>query len=146
MVEQGLTTLTDIGRIEKIFSNAAAPAFFLGAVAAFVSLMTTRLGVVNQRIRETRDAAGGANAQPSEGDLRHLKARARLLHDGIALTLAAGICATILLSVLFVSQFFNFNHAYGTGGLFFLATVFLSLGLIRFGQEALHARAELAEN
>ena len=36
MVEQGLTTLTDIGRIEKIFSNAAAPAFFLGAVAAFV--------------------------------------------------------------------------------------------------------------
>lgn len=146
MVEQALTTLTELSRIEKIFANAAAPAFFLGAVAAFVSLMTTRLGVVNQRIREVRDSASTVNSGPSEGDLTHLKSRARLLHDGIALTLASGICATILLSVLFVSQFFSFDHAYGTGGLFFLATVFLSLGLIRFGQEALHARAELAEH
>ena len=145
MVEQALTTLTELSRVEKIFSNAAAPAFFLGAVAAFVSLMTSRLGVVNQRIRDVRDAASNSSTRPSEGDLAHLRIRARLLHDGIALTLASGICATLLLSLLFVSQFFNFNHAYGTGGLFFLATVFLSIGLIRFGQEALHARAELAE-
>lgn len=34
----------------QIFFNAVAPAFFLGAVAAFVSLMTSRLAAVSERI------------------------------------------------------------------------------------------------
>jgi hypothetical protein len=35
--------IPDIDRLTQIFSNAVAPAFFLGAVAAFVSLMMSRL-------------------------------------------------------------------------------------------------------
>lgn len=142
MIDPLPAVVPELRRIEQIFSNAAAPAFFLGAVAAFVSLMTTRLGVVNERIRAIRaGAASGPSA--SEGDLRHLAHRARYLHDGILLTLCAGICSTLLLSILFVSQFFNFSHAYGSAALFFAATLFLVGGLGRFGQEALHARHEL---
>ena len=44
----------DIDKLAQIFSNAIAPAFFLGAVAAFVSLMTSRLAAVNERIKATR--------------------------------------------------------------------------------------------
>ena len=43
-----------IERLTQIFSNAVAPAFFLGAVAAFVSLMMSRLAAVNERIKATR--------------------------------------------------------------------------------------------
>jgi hypothetical protein len=32
----------DIDRLTQIFSNAVAPSFFLGAIAAFVSLMMSR--------------------------------------------------------------------------------------------------------
>ena len=69
--------------------------------------------------------------------------RARMLHDGILLTLAAGLCATLLLSELFVTQFFNFDHAYGSALLFMIATLCLSAALFRFAQEAWHARSEL---
>jgi hypothetical protein len=46
----------DIDRLTQIFSNAVAPSFFLGAIAAFVSLMMSRLGAVNARIKETRES------------------------------------------------------------------------------------------
>ena len=41
----------DIDRLTQIFSNAVAPSFFLGAIAAFVSLMMSRLAAVNDRIK-----------------------------------------------------------------------------------------------
>src|SRR5258705_4782699 len=44
----------DIDRLTQIFSNAVAPSFFLGAIAAFVSLMMSRLAAVNAHIKATR--------------------------------------------------------------------------------------------
>jgi hypothetical protein len=133
----------DLHKIESIFSNATAPAFFLGAVAAFVSLMTNRLGTVNDRIRSVQAKSNDEGAARRAEHLFYLRRRARMLHDGILLSLAAGLCATLLLSELFVTQFFNFDHAYGSAILFMIATLCLSGALFRFAQEAWHARSEL---
>ena len=43
--------IPDAERLSQIFSQAIAPTFFLGAVAAFVSLMSSRLSDVMARIR-----------------------------------------------------------------------------------------------
>ena len=48
----------------------------------------------------------------------------------------AGIFATVLLVILFASEFFGLKYAYGAGLLFVLATVTLGLGLIDFFREA----------
>jgi hypothetical protein len=136
----------DIDRLTRIFSNAIAPAFFLGAVAAFVSLMMSRLGIINERIKATRalpDQDGAAVA--SSMALGPLTRRARLLSDGIILALASGMCATLLLAILFASQFFDLRHAYGAAILFVVATLLLGVALFRFAQEAWHARRELVE-
>jgi hypothetical protein len=130
-------------KIEAIFSNATAPAFFLGAVAAFVSLMTNRLGTVNDRIRAAQAKVDAAPTPQRALHLEHLRRRARMLHDGILLTLCAGICATLLLSELFVTQFFDLAYAYGASLLFMVATLCLVAALIRFAQEAWNARREL---
>src|SRR3954447_18879155 len=101
----------DIDRLAQIFSNAVAPAFFLGAVAAFVSLMMSRLPAVHETIKTTRalpDQDGAAIK--SSMTLATLTRRARLLSDGIILSLAGGICATLLLAILFASQFFGLHH------------------------------------
>ena len=89
----------DIDRLTQIFSNAVAPSFFLGAIAAFVSLMMSRLAAVNAHIKATRalpdqdrSAVGRSTA------LRPLTRRARLLNDGIILSLGGGVCATLLLA------------------------------------------------
>jgi len=136
----------DIDRLTQIFSNAIAPAFFLGAVAAFVSLMMSRLAAVSERIK-------GGRALPIKTGLRleaacHLvrsTRRARLLSDGIILSLGSGICATLLLAMLFASQFFGLRHVYGAAVLFIGATLLLGVALFRFAQEAWHARRELME-
>jgi hypothetical protein len=136
----------DIDRLTQIFSNAIAPAFFLGAVAAFVSLMMSRLAAVSDRIKAARalpDQDGAAFG--SSMALGTLTRRARLLSDGIILSLGGGMCATLLLAILFASQFFGLHHAYGAAVLFIAATLLLGAALFRFAQEAWHARRELAE-
>src|SRR5260370_31393519 len=85
----------DIDRLTQIFSNAVAPSFFLGAIAAFVSLMMSRLAAVNAHIKATRalpDQDGSAVG--SSMALRPLTRRARLLNDGIILSLGGGVCAS----------------------------------------------------
>lgn len=136
----------DIDRLTQIFSNAIAPAFFLGAVAAFVSLMMSRLAAVSERIKAARalpdqdGAAFGSSMAPGT-----LTRRARLLSDGIILSLGGGMCATLLLAILFASQFFGLHHAYGAAVLFIAATLLLGAALFRFAQEAWQARRDLVE-
>ena len=126
----------DIERLTQIFTNAIAPAFFLGAVAAFVSLMMSRLGDVHDRIKAKRAAAGTGI------DLGPLRRRAALLNQGIILSLGGGVCATLLLAVLFATQFFGGKHPYGAGLLFFIATLMLGVALARFAHEAWLARRD----
>ena len=139
-------TIPDIETLEHIFQNAIAPAFFLGAVAAFVSLMNSRLGDVNGRIKA---AMALLEAEPASADstvaLVLLRRRARLLADGIVLSLAGGVSATLLLAVLFLSQFTGLHHAYGAAFLFVIAILLLGFALFRFAQEAMHARDEVKE-
>jgi hypothetical protein len=136
----------DIDRLTQSFSNAVAPSFFLGAIAAFVSLMLSRLGTVNARIKETREKPSQDRAATTKGGaLASLARRSRLLNDGIILSLGSGVCATLLLAALFASQFFGLNHVYGAGILFFAATILLGIALFRFAQEVWLARSELEE-
>src|SRR5260370_26048217 len=91
----------DIDRLTQIFSNAVAPSFFLGAIAAFVSLMMSRLPAVNARINATRGLPDqDGSAVGSSTALRPLTRLARLLHDGLILSLRGGVCATLLLAAL----------------------------------------------
>jgi hypothetical protein len=135
----------EIDRLTQIFSNAIAPAFFLGAVAAFVSLMMSRLAVVAAQINATRALPAQDGAAVGSAALGTLKRRARLLSDGIILSLGGGICATLLLAILFASQFFGLRHVYGAAVLFIGATLLLGVALFRFAQEAWHSRRELME-
>ena len=126
----------ELEKLTHIFSQATAPTFFLGSVAAFASLMSTRMAIVVGRIRQL-------NAIPHDdpqrvhlkADVDRLKRRAKLLAQGMRDSLIAGICATVLLAVIFVSDFIGLSHAYGAGMLFLLATMALGKGLIAFVRE-----------
>jgi hypothetical protein len=138
--------IPDLQRLTQIFSQATAPTFFLGAVAAFVSLMSARLTVVMERIRTL-------NAIPEDdqsrvhlkADLERLRLRARLLNSGVLASLRSGLCATLLLALLFSTEFLGLKYAYGAGGLFFIATLLLGFALFRFGQEARISLSETDE-
>jgi hypothetical protein len=140
--DAAMEVIPTLERMTQIFSNATAPAFFLGAVAAFVSLMTNRLGVVRDRASKLQPGSDKRSRQLYRKSMERLIQRGRLLNDAILLTLCSGIGATLLLTVLFVAQFLGVNHAYGSALLFTLATLFLSTALFYFFREAWLARSE----
>jgi hypothetical protein len=128
--------IPDAKQLSVIFSHAIAPTFFLGAVAGFLSLMTKRLSEVMQRVQAVNaiDKEDPERAHLKD-DLERLRRRARLLNSGILASLYSGLCATVLLGILFIAALFSFEHAYGAPGLFVIATIFLGFALFRFAQE-----------
>ena len=126
----------DAQRLSEIFANAIAPTFFLGAVAAFVSLMTSRLSAVIERIRRLNAIADEDHTRAGlKGDRDRLRRRARFLNSGIVSALRGGVCATLLLAIMFTTGFLGLKHAFGAALLFIIATAFLGFALIRFAQE-----------
>lgn len=141
-----LEFVPDIQRLTLIFSQATAPTFFLGAVAAFVSLMSSRLTAVVGRIRALNGISQDDQARAHlKTDLDRLRRRAQLLSSGIFASLVSGICATALLAIVFVAEFMGLKYAYGAGLLFVCATISLGFGLVRFAQEARVGLAEADE-
>lgn len=142
-----LDFVPDAKLLSELFSQAIAPTFFLGAIAGFLSLMASRLSAVMQRVQALNAIAADDPARaPLKGDLQRLKRRARFLNSGILAALYGGLCATMLLAILFVSAFFGLKHAYGAPLLFVFATFFLGFALVRFAQEARIGLSEADEH
>jgi hypothetical protein len=86
-----LIFIPDPQRLSEIFSNAIAPTFFLGAVAAFVSLMSSRPSTVIERIRRLNAIVDEDHARARlKVDLERLRRRARFLNNGILAALRGG--------------------------------------------------------
>ena len=129
-------------QLSQIMSHAIAPAFLLGAVAAYISILLTRMTVIVDRIRILNDIADEDVARVRlRSDIPRLKRRAELLNKATYLALGSGICTTLLLILGFAMAFFGFRHEYGVGVLFVVAVCLMGASLARFAQEvriALH--------
>ena len=132
-----LELLPDVERLTRIFQQATAPTFLLGAVAGFVSLMYARL---NHIIEQIRMIDLGTLSDPDERRvIAHraiLRRRAQLLSRGILASLYGAICSTLVLAILFATEILGLRYALFAPALFAIATVALGVGLVRFIQEA----------
>jgi hypothetical protein len=126
----------EVDQLAQIMSHATAPAFILGAVAGFISILIARMEIIVGRIRSLNEIADDDAARAQlKYDIPRLKRRANLLNSAIRLALGSGICTSLLLVVAFVSAFFRLRHEYGVGLLFVVAVVLLGASLFRFTQE-----------
>jgi hypothetical protein len=105
----------DAAQLSRVMAEATAPAFVLGAVAAFVSVLHGRLTSVVDRIRTLHEISDGDTARAHlKSDIPRLRRRARLLHSAVLLALASGVCTSLLLLVGFVCALLSStlsNHA-----------------------------------
>lgn len=132
-----INLIPDAKHLSEIFSLAIAPTFFLGAIAGFLSLMASRLSAIMERIQNLNAIAENDPTRAHlKSDLERLRCRARFLNSGILASLYSGLCATVLLGILFFAALLRFEHAYGAPLLFVIATLFLGFALLRFAQEA----------
>jgi Protein of unknown function (DUF2721) len=126
----------DSGQLAQVMSQATAPAFVLGAVAAFIAVLLSRMTVVLDRIRSLNEIADDDAVRAHlKSDIPRLRQRAKLLNSAVYLALSSGICTSLLLVVGFASAFFRLRHEYGAGILFALAIGLLGGSLFRFAQE-----------
>jgi hypothetical protein len=129
-------SVPDAAQLTHILSDATAPTFFLGSVAAFASLMTSRMQAALARVQFLNAIPDHDTSRATmKADVDRLLRRAKLLKSGILASLRAAFCATALLADLFLTEFFGLQHAYGAGFLFALATAFLGYALYCFARE-----------
>ena len=126
----------DAIQLSQVISQATAPAFILGAVAGFVSILLGRMTAVIERIRHLNDIADDERDRAHlKSDIPRLRRRLHLLNGATRLALASGVCTSLLLVVGFASAFLRLQHVYGAGVLFAVAVALLGASLFRFGQE-----------
>jgi len=122
-------------QLAAIMSHAAAPAFVLGAVAGFISILIARMTSIVDRIRDLHEIPDATDRAKLKVDIPRLRHRARLLNNALRLALASGICTSLLLVVGFLCAFVGLQHEYGVGFLFVIALALLGASLFRFAQE-----------
>jgi uncharacterized membrane protein YgcG len=131
-----------VSQLSQVISQAIAPAFILGALAAFISLLILRMNRVVDR-SQALNAIGSADVARAhlKSDLPRLKQRSVLLNNAILFASISAIFATLLVMVAFVSAFFGIQHERGIAVLFIVTLSFLAASLVNLAREtriALH--------
>ena len=129
-------------QLTQVISQVTAPAFLLGAVASFISVLLSRMNRIIDRSQSLNAIADDDKRKsPLKTDLPRLKARAALLNRAIYYSTISAIVTAILVIVAFVSAYLAIPHEYGVGLLFILALALFIASLINLAREtriALH--------
>jgi len=118
-------------QISRVISQATAPAFLLGAVAAFISVLITRM---NRIVDRSNALSALPENDPGRSHLKavlpRLKRRARLLNKAIEFAVLSGIFTTMLVIMAFAASFLSFRHEYGAAIMFSIALLFFAASLV----------------
>ena len=128
-------SLPDAAQLSRVIQEAVAPAFLLGAVAGFVSILLGRITAIVERIRHLNDIADEETRAHLKTDIPLLRRRASVLNSAIRFALDSGMCTAVLLVAGFGSALLRLQHVYTAAGLFFFSVALLVASLLRFFQE-----------
>jgi hypothetical protein len=120
-----------VEHLSEIISHVVAPAFLLGAMASFVSILTTRMSVLQDRIREIGRMEGDDHVIGHvKIDIPHLRHRVKLLHSAFILTIASGVVTCILITGAFAVALLGYQHVGFAAVLFMISMCLLFAALV----------------
>ena len=130
-----MALVADIDQLSTAISHAAAPAFMLGAVAAFLSILITRLERIGDKHRALRSADAGAvdssGAMAAWFSRRNGSVEPRHLLRGAQRALAT---AALLIGA-FVAALAEIGHARFVALMFAVSLMLLMASLIELTRE-----------
>lgn len=136
----------EVGSIEylsQVISQVVGPSFLLGAVAAFISMLFARIGILAERIKALRPLTEDDPTTLSfRSDIPILRARLRRLHRAVLLAVASGIATTILIVAAFLMALFRLEHVWGSAILFIVSLSFFCASLTLLGLDVKHSIGE----
>jgi Protein of unknown function (DUF2721) len=132
-----------ISQLSHVIAQAAAPAFMLGAVAAFIAILISRLNRIIDRTIVLNGISDADTAkQRLKADLPRLMRRTAMLNRAIFWAVISSITITVLVIVAFMSAFFSIQHERGVAILFMVALAAFSVSLVDFAREVRIALSE----
>ena len=133
-----------LNQLSNIIGSVAAPAFLLGAVAAFISVLMSRMNRVIDRSQSLHKIIEDDKERAYlREDIPRLKRRAKLLNGSIFYATISAIMTSLIIIVAFVSAMLHLSHEYGTAVFFVVALVFFPLALIDLAREIRIGLSEL---
>ncbi len=131
-----LPEVITLNQLSLVISQAAAPAFLLGAVASFLSVLVSHMSRIIDRSRAINATPDG---DPTKAGLKaalpQLKLRADLVNRAIYWAVASGISTCLLMIAAFGSAYFGIRHEPGAAILFTLSLGLFTFSLISFARE-----------
>jgi len=127
-----LSVSPDLDHLTAAISHATAPAFMLGAVAAFLSVLVTRMERINDRVRAIRAKSADGGSDEISAALAH---RIAFLNRAIYFAVLSGLCTAALLIVAFAFALLGLSHTTGVAIMFIVALILLMSSLVEFTRE-----------
>lgn len=132
-----------VSQLSHVISQAAAPAFLLGALAAFIAVLISRVNrIIDRTIYLNGIPDQDAARSRLKADLPRLIRRAAMLNRAIFWSVAASISIGFLIIVAFVSAFFQIQHERGVAILFIVSVTAFIVSLVDFAREVRIALSE----
>jgi hypothetical protein len=131
-----ITDTPSVSQLSQVISQAAAPAFLLGALAAFIAVLISRLNrIIDRTIVLNAITNDDTVKSRLKADLPRLMRRAAIVNRAILWAVIASIAVTILVFVAFLSAFFEVQHERGVAVLFMISLGAFTISLIDFARE-----------
>src|SRR3954463_2070273 len=112
--------MPSVSQLSQVISQAAAPAFLLGALAAFIAVLISRLNrIVDRTAMLNGIAEDDAVRHRLKADLPRLMRRSAMVNRAIFWAVIASISLTVLVIVAFLTAFLQVQHERGVA-IFFL--------------------------
>src|SRR5271165_183367 len=131
-----MAVVGDIDHLSLAISHATAPAFMLGAVAAFLSILIARMERIVDRNRSLR-SSGFAGLAPTVRDkiAEAFSRRMELLGRAIYLAVLSALVTAALLIGAFMAALFGVSHGGVVAVMFVVALVLLMASLSELTRE-----------
>ena len=130
-----LDTLTS-NQFELVISQAAAPAFMLGAMASFLTVLFSQLNLILEKLRALSSLRDNSVTTAQFGTTTpELKIRARRVGWAIYWALGSGVATCFVIITAFAGAWFGIRHEVGAAILFTISLGLFTVALITFGYE-----------
>ena len=128
-----MALVTDIDHLSQAISHATAPAFMLGAVAAFLSILIARLERVADKLRALRTS--DPSLDPTGVVAASFARRMELLTRAIYFAVLSALLTAGLLIAAFLAALAGIGHGQIVALLFAFALGLLMASLVEFTRE-----------
>ena len=125
-----------VSQLSNVISQAAAPAFLLGALAAFIAVLISRLNqIIDRTVLLNGIPDDDTVRNRLKADLPRLMRRAAMMNRAIFWAVLASISVTVLVIVAFITAFFELPHERGVAIFFMISLGAFTISLIDFARE-----------